>query len=114
MRRLLLLRPGRRRRSEANLDRWRGQFNSDAKETRESFAVGEEIDVTLQDLSGRYVAATRPGAAERNDESGWRMLAAIVEGPGGPLFIKFVGPEKTVSAQAKAFRAWIKSFEVNN
>jgi hypothetical protein len=39
------------------------------------------------------------------------MLAAIVEGPGGNIFIKFTGPAKTIAANAAKFDALINSFQ---
>ena len=41
----------------------------------------------------------------------YRMLAAIVEGPGGNIFVKFAGPAKTVSANAAKFDALLHSFQ---
>jgi hypothetical protein len=39
------------------------------------------------------------------------MLAAIVEGPGGNIFIKYTGPLKTVSANAGKFDGLVNSFQ---
>ena len=41
----------------------------------------------------------------------YRLLGAIVEGPGGNVFIKFTGPGKTVEANRKAFDALLASFQ---
>ena len=40
-----------------------------------------------------------------------RMLAAIVENPGGNIFIKFTGPAKTVSANVAKFDTLVGSFQ---
>jgi hypothetical protein len=38
-----------------------------------------------------------------------RMLAAIVEGPGGNIFVKLTGPVKTVTANAAKFDELLNS-----
>jgi hypothetical protein len=42
---------------------------------------------------------------------GYRLLGAIVEGPGGSLFIKLTGPAKTVAAQQKNFDQLLASIQ---
>ena len=42
---------------------------------------------------------------------GYRMLGAILEGPGGNIFIKLVGPAKTVAAHQAAFEKMLESFQ---
>jgi hypothetical protein len=39
------------------------------------------------------------------------MLAAIVENPGGNLFVKFTGPSKTVAANEQKFEQLLASFQ---
>jgi hypothetical protein len=39
------------------------------------------------------------------------MLAAIIEGSGGNIFIKYTGPLKTVTANAGKFDALVNSFQ---
>jgi len=39
----------------------------------------------------------------------YRMLAAIVEGPGGNIFVKFTGPVKTVTANLAKYDALLNS-----
>ncbi len=64
------------------------------------------------DVSGRYVAPIRPGAPERHDKRGWRLLGAAVEGGKGSFFLKLVGPEKTVAAAADGFEAVVGSLRL--
>jgi hypothetical protein len=97
---------------EANLDRWYGQFaQPDGSSTRERAEVTKsragELAITRVDVEGTYVAPLRPGAAERHDEPGYRMLAAVVEGPSGPWFIRFLGPAQEVSAGETSFDAFL-------
>ena len=42
---------------------------------------------------------------------GYRLLGAIVEGPGGNLFFKLTGPEKTVTDAATPFRKMLEGIK---
>jgi hypothetical protein len=99
---------------EETLQRWYGQFaQSDGRSSREVASVTTRtvngLRVTAVDLAGTYVgtsAGTNPAGV-----SGFRMLAAIVEGPGGPWFFRAVGPAGSI-AQAKGdFDALLASLE---
>jgi hypothetical protein len=97
---------------QENLDRWYAQFEGpDGKPPTASAKVEKRdvggLAVTTVDVSGRYVAAVRPGAPERHDKPNFRMLAAVVTTPGGNFFFKLVGPAKTVEANEKRFQAAI-------
>jgi hypothetical protein len=41
--------------------------------------------------------------------AGYRLLGAIVEGPGGLIFFKFTGPAPTVAAAQAEFDALVAS-----
>lgn len=98
---------------EANLARWGSQFTvngqpAPAKTARKTI---HGLNVTTMDASGTYVATGGMAMTPQPPKSDYRMLAAIVEGPGGNIFIKFTGPIKTVSANAAKFDALVSSFE---
>jgi hypothetical protein len=99
---------------EANVERWKGQFQPpqgktmDDLTTLKTMDVGD-LDVTHVDISGRYVAAVRPGAPQTVDKPDQRMLAAIVEGSGDPFFLKATGPAKTLDVWAEAFTRMVES-----
>jgi hypothetical protein len=44
-------------------------------------------------------------------KSGYRLTGAIVEGPGGNVFIKFAGPSKTIAQNQPKFEQLLGSFE---
>jgi hypothetical protein len=44
---------------------------------------------------------------------GYRLIGAIVEGPGGSVFFKLTGPAKTIAAQQKTFEQLIASIQVD-
>ena len=100
---------------EANIERWIGQFvqpdggsTKDKASTKKLKVAGR--DVTLVDIAGTYKDS--PGGPFAGgttiDRPGYRMLAAIVEGPDGNYFLKFYGPAATVEQHADGFRKMIE------
>ena len=100
---------------EANIERWYGQFvqpdggsTKDKASTKKLKVAGR--DVTLVDIAGTYKDS--PGGPFAGgatiDRPGYRMLAAIVEGPDGNYFLKFYGPTATVEQHADGFRKMIE------
>ncbi len=94
---------------EANLARWKGQMEGGEAKT-ESVAVAEGIKATLLDVTGSYGSGMPGSGAAPTSIADARMLAAVIECPGGPLFMKGVGPKATMAAAAADFRAWVTSF----
>lgn len=99
---------------EANLDRWVAQIaqpdgtDSHAR-TKIDHREVRRMPVTILDVSGTYVASSMPGAPVHGDQSGFRMLAAVVESPAGPWFVKLVGPARTVEKWEAAFGEYVDS-----
>ncbi len=97
---------------DANIQRWIGQFQLDPTSpkdgNRTTINVGN-LKVTTVDVSGTYVAETRPGSGTRLNKPDFRMRAAVVETPGGPYFVKFTGPSATVRQGMPAFEQFLKS-----
>lgn len=97
---------------EANVERWHGQFaQPDGSDTAKR-AKQEKIDVAgfeghLVDISGTYHDRPSPREAAVDREN-FRMLGAIVVTDQGTFYLKFYGPEKTIAAQEKAFRAMVE------
>lgn len=103
--------------TEANLERWYGQFTQpDGKPSKDKAVVTVRtvngLKVTSVDLSGIYTAQMKPGegAAPRPET---RMLAAAIEGPGGPWFFRVIGPAATVNAAAADFQQLLASLEAH-
>lgn len=94
---------------EANIDRWKGQMRGPAAQTGKRTVRG--IPVTTIDASGEYSGAGGPMAKEKSLKPDFRLLGAVVEGPGGNLFVKFTGPAKVVAANQKKFEQLLASFE---
>ena len=99
---------------EANVERWKGQFRQPGGkpvEVKPGKRTIHELAVTTVDISGEYSGMGGPMAAEKSVKPGYRLLGAIVEGPGGNLFIKFTGPAKTIAANQKKFEQLLESFD---
>lgn len=101
---------------QANVERWKSQFQPPEGKTIDDMTTVTQrkqgnLEITLVDVKGRYVAAMMPGAEAVHDETDYRMLAAIIEGSGDAFFFKTVGPEKTLEAWNEAFDAMITSMQ---
>jgi hypothetical protein len=106
--------PGQGGTIQANIDRWRGQFKESGGKpaaARVSKLTINALAVTNIDVLGEYSGVAGPAAAEPVLVSAHRLLGAIVEGPGGNVFIKFTGPAKTMAANQAKFRQLLDSFE---
>ncbi|MCR9165084.1 MAG: hypothetical protein ACE37F_21570 [Nannocystaceae bacterium] len=99
---------------DANMARWKGQFTAPEGKSIDDLAKQDEKTVgalTLHtlDVTGHYTAAMMPGASEKHDKPDHRMLAAIVEGSGDPLFFKATGPAKTLEVWAEPWGTMLGS-----
>ncbi len=98
---------------QANIDRWEGQFEAPGGKpapAKVSKINVHGLPVTTMDVSGEYSGMAGPTAAPV-PVSGYRLLGAIIEGPGGNVFIKFTGPAKTMAANQQKFQQLLDSFE---
>lgn len=98
---------------EANIERWKGQFHQGGKpaEAKVSKRTVHGLPVTLIESAGDYTGMGGPMAASKTVKSGYRLLGAIIEGPGGNVFVKFAGPAKTIGANQKNFDSLVGSFD---
>ncbi len=95
---------------EANIDRWRGQFQPEPEkeDVRELDANGKQI--TVVDFSGDYMDSRGPMfPAEK--QTGYRMLAAIIPDGDQSYFIKAYGPRKTMEKHADEFQDFVQSLK---
>ena len=107
--------PGQGGSVEANLDRWKGQMTGpDGKPApaKISERTIHELPVTTIDTSGDYSGMGGPTMTpkSRSVAKNYRLLGAIIEGPGGTVFVKLTGPAKTVAARRSEFEQLLGSF----
>jgi hypothetical protein len=96
-----------------NLERWKGQFagpNGKPPAAQVAKRSVRGLPVTTIDTSGEYSGMGGPMAPQRA-VPGYRLLGAIVEGPGGNIFVKLTGPLKTVEANREKFDQLLASFQ---
>ena len=99
---------------EANIERWEGQFKgadgkpAPAKVVKRSTSRG--ITITTIDTSGDYSGLGGP-LSSGHSVPGYRLLGAVVEAPGGNIFVKFTGPAKTIAANQAKFEQLLSSFQ---
>jgi hypothetical protein len=101
---------------DANLRRWYGQFSQPdgsstaAASERADFEVDDDIQVTLVDIPGTMSTGGMMGGAVTTKQD-YRMLAAIINHPAGPHFVKVTGPADAVERWKPATVAFLKSAE---
>ena len=97
----------------ANIERWKGQFtlaSGAAAPARVTTRTSRGLTFTLLDTAGNYSGLGGPMGGGR-PVPGYRLLGAIVEGPGGNVFIKFTGPERTIGANQLQFEQLLASIQ---
>ena len=96
--------------AEANIQRWLAQFEpKEGEPTIEKPKEGAVLKLTTVDVSGTYVAETRPGSGQKLNKPGWRMIAVVVEHAEGTYYVKAVGPKASIEKSAAAIRAYAAS-----
>jgi hypothetical protein len=105
--------PGEGGSVEANVARWKGQIlGADGKPAaaKVTSRTIRGIRLTVVDASGSYTGMGGPLAAGK-PVSGYRLIGAIAEGPGGNVFFKLTGPEKTVAGEQSRFDDLLASIQ---
>jgi hypothetical protein len=94
---------------DANIDRWVGQFQQPEGKPKVEKRNIHGLKITTVDVSGSYTGMGGPRAPDGPPKAGYRLLGAVVEGPQGSLFFKFIGPAKTVAQNQPAFDKLLSS-----
>jgi hypothetical protein len=86
---------------QMNIDRWAGQFRSPdggPVEPIVSRFESDEMPITLVELAGAY-----QGMGMDSFRPDHLFLSAIIEAPIGKVYVRFVGPARTVQANREAY-----------
>ncbi len=94
--------------TEANIQRWLGQFDDAGQETRTTKTV-RGFKITVVEVSGTFLGGSMTPDAKSVAHPGWALLGAIVETPGSPYFFKLTGDAATVRAARASFDALLDS-----
>jgi hypothetical protein len=108
--------PGQGGGVDANLERWKGQVQGpDGKPAPATVAkrTVRGVPIVVVDASGAYTGMGGPMMPSAKPVPGYRLLGAIVEGPGGNLFFKLTGPAKTIAAHQKNFDQLLASIQLD-
>jgi hypothetical protein len=106
--------PGQGGGVDANIERWRGQvLGADGKPATPKIdkRTLKGIPVTMIDSSGTYTGMGGPMSGGSKPAVSYRLIGAIVEGPGGSVFFKLTGPAKTIAAEQKHFEQLLASIQ---
>lgn len=94
----------------SNIERWKSQVVLEAgapepiTQSRESNGV-RRIWIELQGT----VKASTIGSFPTTDQPNFALYGAVIEAPGGPWFLRAVGPAATIREQRQAFLAMLDS-----
>lgn len=102
---------------DANLERWKGQFTDPAGKPAVATVAKRTVrglPITTIAAAGDYSGLGGPMSSAPRVAAGYRLLGAIVEGPGGNLFVKLTGPAKTIAANQAKFEQLLASFQPDN
>lgn len=92
---------------DANLKRWIGQFEPEGRKSKVTAGDCKTGKYYLSDLAGAYKKPIGPPIAGKTElVKGYRSVGVILQvADKGVYFLKLTGPEKTVDAALKDFRA---------
>lgn len=97
--------PGGAGGTKANVDRWLGQFADRKNDKSEEKTVGR-TKVTYVHTEGTYQSGMPMGP--KTPLANQALLGAIIEAPGGSIFVKMTGPLAIVKAAEGEFRAMVE------
>jgi hypothetical protein len=98
-----------------NLDRWLGQWQKEDGQPAQDGRIEPDAEgnypFTFVRVAGILTDTRQVGGGEPRAD--WVLLGAIVDAPGGPLYVKAVGPEAELGDQTEDFRAAVRAIQVN-
>lgn len=100
--------PGQGGGTDANIERWIGEFENPARPVRRASEV-RGLKISRVEVTGTYLAHADPAQGSSGPSAGWTLLGAIVEGPDGPVFFKLTGPSGSAASAAKEFDGLLAS-----
>jgi hypothetical protein len=104
--------PGQGGETDANIQRWIGEFEGPKKPVRRTFKV-RQLKVSQVEVTGNYQAHADPAEGSAGVTSGWTLVGAVVEGPKGSLFFKLTGPAGSTAPAANEFKGLLASLRKN-
>lgn len=91
---------------EANIDRWKDQFGGTPAKAQQEKMTANGLSITLVDFSGEFNDQRGP-FAPKVQRADYRMIAGIIPAHDQLLFVKAVGPQKTMESHADSIRSFL-------
>lgn len=98
--------PGQGGGVDANVQRWLAQFQGGEPGTSRREVLGDR-GVTFVEATGTFLSGMPGTPAVPMD--GFALRGAILESPGGDVYVKFTGPAEVVEANSSAFESMVRS-----
>ena len=92
-----------------NVKRWEKQFEG-APEAKTATLDVAGISLTRVSIEGTFAGSGMPGMPSPGKKADWRLLGAILEAPGGTVFVKATGPAAVIAREESALDAFLASF----
>ena len=92
---------------EANAQRWLKQFSGKSGVEKIEPQEIEGVKVTLVSTEGTFTSGMPGGEAKPLENHA--LLGAMIENPGGLVFVKMTGPVETVKSSREKFLGFIKT-----
>ncbi len=100
---------------QANIDRWKKMFIAPEGKPADAGKVDTvqvgKVRATVLDVHGTYLFKAAPMSPDSEPRPNHRMISVVFESPNGPYFIRFVGPERTITQGKKDFDGWLRAFK---
>ena len=97
--------------TKANVDRWLSSFQEPkdkiSAKVEEITVAGKKV--TFVQAEGTYLSGM-PGGP-KTPQPNYALIGAILESPGGPVFIRMTGPAGLVKSTVSQFRSFFESAE---
>jgi hypothetical protein len=103
--------PGKGGDITSNLERYRGMIlddNGEKADTRKRVETIAGSRVTIAEMEGTYQDDMGNPGGDKTPRAGWAMRVAMIEGPRGNIFIRFVGPQEVVEANQSGWNTLVK------
>ena len=101
---------------DANLERWYGQFQSEAGTSVSEFAQkkhihNNDLEITISCAEGTYFKSSMGMGEPTTEMPNYAVMAAIVIAKDAPYFFKGIGPKSPMELNQKKFESFIRSIE---
>lgn len=105
--------PGQGGSTQANIDRWVGQFSAEGGPAEPEITTSERdgLTITVVKVTGAFTPGSMGMMAPAQEPIADAALHGVIieGGPQGAVFVKVTGPRTTIEAQAEALEAFTQS-----